>query len=241
MRNKAVYRKELPRIYELRDLLPNPLPPGAYFRDLDKTLAKWPQKREQFRHIEGDLQGLDAAAWAYLKAEVAPLLAAKHKMRGWQPLFDKLNQAKAFNYLVRIGYADVHFIPESSVKGQQTPDLGAIAEKQKVLCEVKTINISEVEACRQYNQGVGTVTDQLDDGFLRKLISDLTQAKKQMLAYDPASATKKMVYIIPNFDDRLHEYVDRYQVQIDRFMVSSAIPELEVVFDIKPAFYAAQC
>ena len=30
-RRKTVYRRELPRIYELRDLLPNPPPPGAYF------------------------------------------------------------------------------------------------------------------------------------------------------------------------------------------------------------------
>jgi hypothetical protein len=98
-----VYRKELSRIYELRDLLPNHLPPKAYFRDLDKTLAAWPQKRKQFQDIEGDLQGLDVAAWTYLKAQVAPLLTAKHETRGWQPLFDKLNQAKAFNYLVRMG------------------------------------------------------------------------------------------------------------------------------------------
>ena len=29
-RRKTAYRRELPRIYELRDLLPNPPPPGAF-------------------------------------------------------------------------------------------------------------------------------------------------------------------------------------------------------------------
>ena len=42
-RRKTVYRRELPRIYELRDLLPNPPPPGAYFCNLDKSLAEIPQ------------------------------------------------------------------------------------------------------------------------------------------------------------------------------------------------------
>jgi hypothetical protein len=118
-------------------------------------------------------------------------------------------------------------------------NLGAVAEKRKLLSEAKTINISEIEACRRHNQGVGTVTDRLD-GFFRKLAWHLAQANKQMLAYDAARSTKKVAYVIANFDDHPHEYVDRYQVQIDQFMVSDAIPELEVVFDIKPAFYSAQ-
>lgn len=236
-----MYRKELPRIYELADLLPNPLPEKAYFRDLNETLAAWPQKRKQFQDIERDLQGLDVAAWAYLKAQVAPLLTAKHESRGWQPLFDKLNQAKAFNYLVDKGHANVHFFPESDVKGQQTPDLEATLDKWNVLCEVKTINISEIEAFRRCKQDVGTVICQLGDGFFRKLASDLAQAKKQILAHRSDGTTKQIAYVVANFDDQLHEYVDRYRVQIDQFMVSNAVPELEVVFDIKPAFYVAQC
>ena len=68
-------------------------------RTLEKSLSERRPKLKQFRDIELDLQGLDAKAWAFLKSEVAPLLAAKDPKRGWQSLFDKLNQAKAFNYL----------------------------------------------------------------------------------------------------------------------------------------------
>jgi hypothetical protein len=64
-RNRSVHRRELPRIYELRDLLPEPLPPEAYFQNLDKSLAEIPQKLRQFREIEKDLQGLDTAAWSF--------------------------------------------------------------------------------------------------------------------------------------------------------------------------------
>jgi hypothetical protein len=56
-RRKTVYRRELPRIYELRDLLPNPPPPGAYFCNLDKSLAEIPQKLRQFREPRKGLAG----------------------------------------------------------------------------------------------------------------------------------------------------------------------------------------
>src|ERR1700692_87162 len=85
-RNRGVYRKELPRVYELHDLIQNPRPPDAYFRDFDRSLGEYPQKRKQFRDIESDLQGLDSAAWAYLKTEAASLLVAKDAKRGWQML-----------------------------------------------------------------------------------------------------------------------------------------------------------
>jgi hypothetical protein len=178
--------------------------------------------------------------WAHLKAEIAPLLTAKHETRGWQQIFDKLNQAKAFNYLTSIGCTSIHFIPVSHVEGQQTPDLGAAEQTRKVLCEVKTINISENETCRRHKCGVGTVTDRLEDKFFDKLASSLAQAEKQMLAYDPDSAIKKIAYVVVNFDHSLHEYADRYRDQINQFVMGYAPHELEIVFDISPAFYSAQ-
>jgi len=42
-----------------------------------------------------------------------------------------------------------------------------------------------------------------------------------------------------NFDDHLHEYADRYQIQISQYVATNPVPELEIVFDIKPPFYAA--
>jgi hypothetical protein len=120
-----MFRSELPRIYELRDLLPDPVPPGAYFRNLDQSLAEIPQKLKQFRDIERDLEGLDLEAWVSLRSELKPLLTTRDPTRGWQALFDKLNEAKAYNYLRKAGYHGVRFIPRSKVKGQRTPDLSA--------------------------------------------------------------------------------------------------------------------
>ena len=228
-----MYRRELPRVFELRDLVQYSSSRDAYFQNFEKSLSGIPPKLKQFRDIERDLQGLDAEAWAFLKSEVTPLLGARDQKRGWQLLFDKLNQAKAYNYLKGAGYLNVRFVPPSAVSGQQTPDLQA----DGALCEVKTINISEIEADRRYSGGVGSSTDQLDEGFFRKLSSDLRKAKAQMAAHSTDQDTKFIAYIIVNFDDSLHEYADRHQHQIDQYIAGDPVPGLQVVvFDIKPPF-----
>ena len=168
-RRKTVYRRELPRIYELRDLLPNPPPPGAYLRNLDELLAEIPQKLRQFRHLERDLQGLDTAAWNFLKSELEPLLTAQDAKRGWQPVWDRLNQAKAYNHLKDAGYHSIEFVPPSTVGGLRTPDLRAELNTTSALCEVKTINISEIEAERRHSSGVGSTSNRLEFWFFQAI------------------------------------------------------------------------
>jgi hypothetical protein len=234
-RKPPVYRKELPRIYELRDLLSDPLPSKAYFQNLDKSLSDSPQKLRQYRELERDLAGLDPVAWSFLKSEVKPLLQVRHEKRGWQPLFDRLNQAKAYNHLKYAGFECVSFVPPSAVTGRKTPDLQAMKGAARVVCEVKTINVSDIEANRRFSRGVGHISDRLEPGFFGKLAADLAQAEAQMTALDHG-AVMKLAYVIINFDDSLHEYADRYRVQIDRYMAENAMPGLEVVFDWKPPF-----
>ncbi len=231
-------RDEFPRIFELRDLLPTPLPEGVAFPSLDETSIQFAPKRKFLRDIGAELQSLDAVGWAALKAKLTPL-PKSHKTRVLEPLYNILNEAKAYNHLKRIGCINIHFIPESKVKGQKTPDLGADAQGQKVLCDVKTINRSDVEVDRANSGGVGTTKEQLDAGFFRKLKSDLEYAKKQMLAYDPDKAMRKIAYVIVNYDDNLHECGNLYESQISQFRANNPIPDLEVEFDIKPPFYTA--
>ena len=143
------YRDQFPRLYELRDLLPDPTPENAFFRNLEPSLAESRGKREAYKTIEADLAALDPVAWAFLKAELAPLLTIHHGPRGWQPLIDKLNETKAYHYLKREGFTKIAFIPRAKRSGQRTPDLSARAGAAKVLCEAKTINISKNEADRR--------------------------------------------------------------------------------------------
>jgi hypothetical protein len=223
-----VYRKELPRIYELYDLLPEPVPANAYFQNLDKSLSEIPQKLWQYRELEKDLYGLDPDAWAFLRSEVKPLLATKDERRGWQPLFDKLNQAKAYNYLKQAGYDMVRFVPQSSIPGRMTPDFEADNnDGHRALCEVKTVNVSNIEAHRRFSSGAGRVSDRLEAGFFGKLASTLAHAKAQMSAFNPDPAVIKLAYVVINFDDLLHEYADRYGAQIERYWVENAMQDLQ--------------
>ena len=54
----------------------------------------------------------------------------------------------------------------SKDQGKLTPDIEAAENGRAVLCEVKTINTSEVEAIRRVTGGVGRSTDHLNEGFL---------------------------------------------------------------------------
>ena len=234
-----MYRKELSRIYELRDLLPGALPANAYFQNLDETLAGSPSKLRQFRELENLLQCLDLPAWHFLKSEANRLLCTKDFARGWPALFDKLNQARAYKYLKDRGCTDIKFIEPSPARGQKTPDLSASLDSELVLCEVKTINISNLEANRRRNGGVIDIQVQLEQGFFSKLESDLDRARKQISSYAGDDPARKMVYFIVNFDDLLHEYADRYRTQVDQFMHDHPVTDMEVFFDIKPPFYSA--
>src|SRR5712664_1198752 len=101
--------RELERMSELRDYSVTLGSANAYFQN-DDTKFTDPRKRRFFLDIERDLHGLDIEAWAFLKDEALPRLQAKHPTRGWEQLFETLNEAKGYNYLVHIGCSDVKFI-----------------------------------------------------------------------------------------------------------------------------------
>jgi hypothetical protein len=229
---------ELRRVSQLRDYSVNLNSPKAYFRADDDKLSN-PHKRNFFVALEQDLQGLDAEAWEFLKGEALPRLKAQHSTRGWQQLFDTLNEAKGYNYLVRIDCKDIKFIPRSKANNVQTPDLRGFLDSAQVLCEVKTINVSEDEANRLATGGVGTTRLYLEKEFFDKLSSVIHTAASQLLAFEKDLTSRRIVYVVFNFDDRLHEYADEYQKQIEIFIAGASLPDVEVVPEIKPPFHSA--
>jgi hypothetical protein len=234
-----MHRKELARICELRDPLHDPGSPNAYFLDFDNSIVTEPVKRKHFIDIEADLQGLDPVGWDWLKGEVAPLFEQRHPTRGWQAAFDKLNQAKAYNHLVQVGCTSVEFVPESAVHGQKTPDLQGSCGSTKILCEVKTINISDDEAVARNQIAARRIQGRLPDTFFQKLRSTLETAKKQMAIYYPSGDAKRLIYVIVNFDDNLNEYVGAYSEQLQLFVNGDPVPGIEIALDMKPAYYSA--
>jgi hypothetical protein len=229
---------ELRRISQLRDYSVKLNSPKTYFRVDDDKLSN-PHKRKLFVALERELQGLDAEAWEFLKGEALPRLKAQHSTRGWQQLFDTLNEAKGYNYLVRIGCKEIKFIPRAKTDNVQTPDLRGFLGSAAVQCEVKTINVSDDEANRFATGGVGTTRLYLEKEFFKKVSSVIHTAASQLLAFDRDLTSRRIAYVVFNFDDRLHEYADEYQKQIEAFIAGASLPDVEVVLEIKPPFHSA--
>ena len=108
----------------------------------------------------------------------------------------------------------------------------------KILCEVKTINPSDAEAMARTMGAVRGIQGDLPPQFFDKLRSTLETARLQMASYH-AGAARQIVYVILNFDDNLHEYLEAYEPQLQAFASSIAADCLEILFDVKPKFYCA--
>jgi len=210
-------------------LIADPSNPSAYFRDFDESVRDDPAKKLIWLAREREFNRLDDESWQFLKSEALPYLMARDAKRGWQQLITILNQARAYNYLIDKGCVEVRFVPRSVIKGEETPDIEATMNGTKVLCEVKTVTISDVEAVRRKTGGVGYTVRSLDHGFFRKLAGDLSKAESQMKSYG-GEDTARIAFVILNFDDFLGEYKAEYYEQIDQYLAAQPISSLEIAF-----------
>ena len=232
-------RINLPRVYEIRDCVAKRGGSQAYFQDFENSLVNNPVKRKHFLHIEAELAVLDSVAWAYLKAEVVPLFGKKNPPRGWQAAFDKLNQAKAYNYLERLGCTELAFIPESTASGQKTPDLEGTLCNNPVLCEVKTINPSDVEAAARGQMIARSIQGCLPEAFLTSCLRRYGPPKSRWILIVRILMLNISFMSFSILTTVCTKYVDGYWLQIQNFCVSGQLPRVEIVFDAKPACYSA--
>ena len=236
----AAFRAQMPRLYELRDLIGDPCSPNAYFQEFDNNLQRSAHIREIYARLENDLQGLDDTAWKFLKDEASPYLTrGDPRGRGWEQLFNILNQAHAYNYFKKLGCSNIRFIPRTR---KPSPDLEAVLDGVRVLCEVKTINISQKELSARQQARLQPIARsipiQLDAAFLTKLHSAITQATNQIHAHDASGGQRHYVYINICFDEFLAECKQQYYQQIDEYLSANPIPGINLVFhNDQTAFY----
>ena len=220
------FRRELSRLYELKDCIANPTAPEAYFQNFDENVADL-HIRHGYLRWEWALQGLDAHAWKQLKTEIVPRLTQRDEDRGWQALFDTLGEARGYAYLKLIGCTNIRFIPRAK---EPTPDLEATIDSARLLCEVKTINPSaeEIEA-RRNPLTVRSLPIDLTPHFLRKLGGKIAEARSQLLSHDPQSEAKHVVYVNINFDDFFAECKESYFRQIDEYLSNEPISDVRLI------------
>jgi hypothetical protein len=226
-------REEFPRIHQLREKCPN------FASEIDEH----PVKKKHFMHIEADLQKLQPNDWQHLKQKTINLCNKMDAKRGWQYVFDSLNEAKAYVYLVDyIHCTCVEFIPKST---KVTPDLRGRVGNSTVLCEVKTINCSDKEAIARRKRDVRLVAHIIREGLFTKLKNTINSAEKQLRSYKQEvhsrENTLNIIYIVLNFEESLNEYIDQHTNEINDRVDELLIPEIEILFDVKPPFYSATC
>lgn len=228
--------RDLSRIREIQDCVEKRGHAGHYFEGFDDSIQNDPIKRNYLAHYEADLDALDPVAWSQLRAKVASSFEKRDLRRGWQAAFNDLNEAKAYKYLANIGCIELEFIPRSR---QKTPDIKGVLIGENVLCEVKTINASDAELSARQHMLAREICTNLPSTFLEKIVDTLYKANVQMDSYLGGGVARKFLYVIINFDDILHEYIYDHMKQIMEFFDGINLPQIDMVFDIKPQFYSA--
>lgn len=225
-------------VYELIDLIEDRNSPSAYFqKDFESRLCAEAQMRQTWLAREAEFQKLSNEAWCLLKEKARPYLAVRDQRRDWEGLISVLNEARAYGYLRSFGCSDVRFIPEGETE-TRSPDLEADLIGRRVLCEVKTVQKSDLEVRVRSGECVGSTKDELSPGFFNKFAYDLKQAKSQMEAYRLGKNEGHVVYVVINFDDLLGRYKEQYYKQIDNYLSRNPVPGIEIVFhNQKTAFH----
>lgn len=228
-------RERLPRVFELKGLVDNPDHEHVYFQEFEASLQSMPQKLDALIRLESQLAQLDARAWHDLAGRAARHLVSTTREvgRGWQQLFDVLNEARAYGHLLRMGCTNIEFVAPGEGK---MPDLAASLEGQPILCEVKTINVSDDQADINRRGADGevfanAVPPQLPEEFLiNKLTPTLQRATQQLASYDPSKRARWIVYVVLNLDDLAFDYDTEQFRQIDDYLVAHPMAGVELVF-----------
>ena len=224
LRGSRVRPVKFDRLYELRDL-------GGqedYFSDIDERLDD-PLSRKKLAESAESLNRLDEESWNYLKGQCKPLLSKVSEDRGWTPLFERLNEAKGYGYLLDRGCSSPKFITRSDKNGHQTPDLEASDGTSEYLCEVKTINRSDKEIKRRKNREAKEVAYVLSDELKSKLEDVAGKAISQLRGYQGAENKIKIAFFVICLDDRQPESRKAIFPEIQRFLDKFGEGEIDFV------------
>lgn len=208
------------RMRDLVNMVKEAHPKDEFFATLDET---WSQARASYGAYDEALACLDPESWRVLSKKAIEHYLDHRAGQLKQGFFNQLNEAFAYHFLIRQGYQGVSVLPES---GTTTPDLTYIDKGVRHYCEVKTIGVSKDELDRRAAEESFdcSIYQELSEGFLNKLDSDLKQACLQLSSQSGLG----LVFVIANFDDFTLTYYDRYQQQISQFLCGHEVENVLV-------------
>lgn len=193
----------MPRLYDLYQGTPEG--PDNYFFKLNRLLEDDALfVRKYYESLEKELEVLTESAWGDLKKKATSYVTVKSSRRGWSQLFDALNEAKGYLFLLDEGYSDIVFIPEENVK---TPDLRALKSNQVVLLETKSLNQSEADIDYLTPGPAGKMAQQvlyeIPAGLKQKIESTILGATEQLNAYEPSLDRRRICFLVIKLDTNI--------------------------------------
>lgn len=198
-------------------------PRDPFFADLDEVLRQSSQARAQYRTYDRVLSCLDDASWVELSRKAIAHFRDHRVGQLKQGFFNQLNEAFAYQFLLRRGHTGVSILHED---GNTTPDIAYDFGTERRYCEVKSIGISQEEIARSAREESfdASVYRVLSTAFLRKLGSHLSIAHTQITSRGGTG----LVFVVARFDDFTLAHYDRYREQIVHFLSEHPVPEVYI-------------
>lgn len=199
------------RIRELIVTVTQKYPNDQFFAGFEESCRLNMAKRTWYRKYDSTLQLLDKESWQIIKEKAVAHFNDHRRGQLKQGFFHQLNEAFAYNFLVRRGFSNVKILRES---GKTTPDIQYFEAGLVKHCEVKTIGLSEEEIKLRETQDVyQNPYANLEEGFFQKLACDVKNAREQIAKQN----TSGLIYLIINFDDIALDYYSEYRRKIISF------------------------
>ncbi len=210
------------RMYDLVKMTRESHPEDQFFANLDDTLRSSSQARAQYRTYDRALSYLDAESWDVLSKKAIAHFQDHRSGQKKQGFFFQLNEAFAYQFLIRRGYKGVAVLRED---GATKPDITYLDGADRHFCEVKSIGVSDAELKIRDAKDVYDlcVYQELSAGFLNKLGDAIRQAGRQISSQGNSSG---LVFVVAQFDDFTLDHYSNYRKQISQFLSNHDVPEV---------------
>lgn len=204
-------------------------PADSFFNDFEVNLKSSRHFRIQYAAYDRAMRKLDDASWQFLKRKAIVHFpgckpgGSQRPGQLKQDFFNHLNEAFAYEFLVRSGRSSVRFVEKNN---ETHPDIAYQEHGTERYCEVKTMGISDDEIGRRSSERVVDRSDyrQLSVGFLSKLDKDLLHAGNQIASQGGTG----LVYVVVRLDDFTLTHYATYRAQLVKFLRLHSAPEVFV-------------